>query len=62
MHISMKCLPSKLRVIAVKAPRVLHVGDCGVHTHRCNVQNAPKKVTFYLTLQFQYEREYFMVY
>uniref|UniRef100_A0A915C7L7 Alpha-1,6-mannosyl-glycoprotein 2-beta-N-acetylglucosaminyltransferase n=1 Tax=Parascaris univalens TaxID=6257 RepID=A0A915C7L7_PARUN len=43
MHISMKCLPSKLRVIAVKAPRVLHVGDCGVHTHRCNVQNAPKK-------------------
>uniref|UniRef100_A0A914S4R9 Alpha-1,6-mannosyl-glycoprotein 2-beta-N-acetylglucosaminyltransferase n=1 Tax=Parascaris equorum TaxID=6256 RepID=A0A914S4R9_PAREQ len=27
MHISMKCLPSKLRVIAVKAPRVLHAQD-----------------------------------
>ncbi|VDM40898.1 unnamed protein product [Toxocara canis] len=43
MHISVTCLPSKLRVIALRAPRVLHVGDCGVHTHRCNVQNAPKK-------------------
>ncbi|VDK17387.1 unnamed protein product [Anisakis simplex] len=43
LHISMKCLPKKLRVIALKAPRVIHVGDCGVHTHRCNVQNAPKK-------------------
>ncbi|VDN32622.1 unnamed protein product [Gongylonema pulchrum] len=33
--LSTKCLPTRLRVIVVKAPRVLHVGDCGVHTHRC---------------------------
>lgn len=43
MHLSAKCLPSKLRVITAKAPRVIHVGDCGVHTHRCAVHNAAEK-------------------
>uniref|UniRef100_A0A0R3RM30 Alpha-1,6-mannosyl-glycoprotein 2-beta-N-acetylglucosaminyltransferase n=1 Tax=Elaeophora elaphi TaxID=1147741 RepID=A0A0R3RM30_9BILA len=40
LHVSMKCLPTKLKVITVKAPRVIHIGDCGVHTHRCAVHNA----------------------
>uniref|UniRef100_A0A0N5AD62 Alpha-1,6-mannosyl-glycoprotein 2-beta-N-acetylglucosaminyltransferase n=1 Tax=Syphacia muris TaxID=451379 RepID=A0A0N5AD62_9BILA len=43
MHLSAKCFPSKWRVIAAKAPRVLHIGDCGVHTHRCAVHNAAEK-------------------
>ncbi|KAM3726309.1 Alpha-1,6-mannosyl-glycoprotein 2-beta-N-acetylglucosaminyltransferase [Dirofilaria immitis] len=40
LHVSMKCLPSRLKVITVKAPRVIHIGDCGIHTHRCAVHNA----------------------
>lgn len=43
MHLSAKCFPMKWRVIAAKAPRVLHIGDCGVHTHRCAVHNAAEK-------------------
>lgn len=40
MQLSVKCLPTKLRVIYAKAPRVVHIGDCGVHTHRCQADNA----------------------
>ncbi|VDN01223.1 unnamed protein product [Thelazia callipaeda] len=45
LRVSIKCLPSRLRVIAVKAPRVIHIGDCGVHTHRCAVHNAAAMAT-----------------
>ncbi|VDO36306.1 unnamed protein product, partial [Brugia timori] len=37
LRVSMKCLPARLKVIAVKSPRVIHIGDCGIHTHRCAV-------------------------
>jgi len=40
MQLSVKCLPSKLRVIYSEAPRVIHIGDCGVHTHNCEVDKA----------------------
>ncbi|PAV81013.1 hypothetical protein WR25_06934 [Diploscapter pachys] len=40
MQISTKCLPQRFRVIFAKSPRVLHIGDCGVHTHRCDAHNA----------------------
>uniref|UniRef100_A0AAF5PH13 Alpha-1,6-mannosyl-glycoprotein 2-beta-N-acetylglucosaminyltransferase n=1 Tax=Wuchereria bancrofti TaxID=6293 RepID=A0AAF5PH13_WUCBA len=40
LRVSMKCLPARLKVIAVKSPRVIHIGDCGIHTHRCAVHNA----------------------
>jgi alpha-1,6-mannosyl-glycoprotein beta-1,2-N-acetylglucosaminyltransferase len=43
LQVSLKCMPAKMRVIFAKAPRVLHVGDCGVHTHRCAVHNAAEK-------------------
>ncbi|KAL3095341.1 hypothetical protein niasHS_007440 [Heterodera schachtii] len=40
LQLSVKCLSSKMRVIYTKAPRVLHIGDCGVHTHRCKAERA----------------------
>ncbi|KAI6201300.1 Alpha-1,6-mannosyl-glycoprotein 2-beta-N-acetylglucosaminyltransferase [Aphelenchoides besseyi] len=40
LHISLKCMQPRMRVLLTKAPRVIHVGDCGVHTHRCQVHNA----------------------
>ncbi|TMS36067.1 hypothetical protein L596_003329 [Steinernema carpocapsae] len=40
LQVSLKCMERKMRVIFAKAPRVIHVGDCGVHTHRCAVHNA----------------------
>uniref|UniRef100_A0A914HCW3 Alpha-1,6-mannosyl-glycoprotein 2-beta-N-acetylglucosaminyltransferase n=1 Tax=Globodera rostochiensis TaxID=31243 RepID=A0A914HCW3_GLORO len=40
LQLSVRCLPSKMRVVYTKAPRVLHIGDCGVHTHRCKVDRA----------------------
>lgn len=40
LQVSMKCLAAKMRVIVAKSPRVLHIGDCGVHTHRCAAANA----------------------
>ncbi|CAJ0937615.1 unnamed protein product, partial [Mesorhabditis belari] len=39
LQISVQCLPTRWRVLYTKAPRVLHIGDCGVHTHRCNSKN-----------------------
>ncbi|GMR52390.1 hypothetical protein PMAYCL1PPCAC_22585, partial [Pristionchus mayeri] len=42
LQVSVKCLPQRLAVIFPLAPRVLHIGDCGVHTHRCAVSNAAK--------------------
>ena len=34
MQVSAKCLPQRFRVVFTKSPRVIHIGDCGVHTHR----------------------------
>jgi alpha-1,6-mannosyl-glycoprotein beta-1,2-N-acetylglucosaminyltransferase len=40
LQVSAKCMNPRMKVILSKAPRVIHVGDCGVHTHRCNAQHA----------------------
>uniref|UniRef100_A0A7E4V047 Alpha-1,6-mannosyl-glycoprotein 2-beta-N-acetylglucosaminyltransferase n=1 Tax=Panagrellus redivivus TaxID=6233 RepID=A0A7E4V047_PANRE len=40
LQLSVKCLPTRLKVVVAKSPRVIHVGDCGVHTHRCNKNSA----------------------
>ncbi|KAI6241481.1 Alpha-1,6-mannosyl-glycoprotein 2-beta-N-acetylglucosaminyltransferase [Aphelenchoides fujianensis] len=40
LHISLKCMQPRMRVLLTKSPRVIHVGDCGVHTHRCQAHNA----------------------
>uniref|UniRef100_A0A914YFN5 Alpha-1,6-mannosyl-glycoprotein 2-beta-N-acetylglucosaminyltransferase n=1 Tax=Panagrolaimus superbus TaxID=310955 RepID=A0A914YFN5_9BILA len=39
LAISVKCMKEKMRVITLKSPRVIHVGECGVHVHHqadCN--------------------------
>ncbi|KJH42611.1 N-acetylglucosaminyltransferase II [Dictyocaulus viviparus] len=38
-QVAMHCLPKRFRVIFTKSPRVIHIGDCGLHTHRCNAHN-----------------------
>ncbi|KAI6177063.1 Alpha-1,6-mannosyl-glycoprotein 2-beta-N-acetylglucosaminyltransferase [Aphelenchoides bicaudatus] len=40
LQVSIKCLSARLRVIVAKAPRVIHIGDCGVHTHKCKPHDA----------------------
>ncbi|WKY08695.1 hypothetical protein Q1695_007877 [Nippostrongylus brasiliensis] len=35
LQVAVRCLPQRFRVIFTKSPRVIHIGDCGVHTHRC---------------------------
>ncbi|CAB3397926.1 unnamed protein product [Caenorhabditis bovis] len=40
MQVSAKCVSQRFRVIFAKSPRVLHIGDCGVHTHRCAAHKA----------------------
>uniref|UniRef100_A0AC34RIP0 Alpha-1,6-mannosyl-glycoprotein 2-beta-N-acetylglucosaminyltransferase n=1 Tax=Panagrolaimus sp. JU765 TaxID=591449 RepID=A0AC34RIP0_9BILA len=44
IQISYKCFPQKIVAIYSKSPRVLHIGDCGVHTHKCNSQNTANKM------------------
>ncbi|KAE9554829.1 hypothetical protein FO519_001944 [Halicephalobus sp. NKZ332] len=44
IQISYKCLPKKMMAIYAKSPRVLHIGDCGVHTHKCKSQNTANKI------------------
>jgi alpha-1,6-mannosyl-glycoprotein beta-1,2-N-acetylglucosaminyltransferase len=44
IHMSYECLPSKLIALYAKSPRVLHIGDCGVHTHKCSSQTSANKV------------------
>ncbi|CAK5074057.1 unnamed protein product [Meloidogyne enterolobii] len=56
MQLSVKCLPSKLRVIYAEAPRVIHIGDCGVHTHNCEVDKA---VNVALNLFLQHNSSFF---
>ncbi|XP_012945137.1 alpha-1,6-mannosyl-glycoprotein 2-beta-N-acetylglucosaminyltransferase [Aplysia californica] len=30
-HLSMKCIPNKVRLLVMKASRIFHVGECGMH-------------------------------
>ncbi|XP_074643564.1 alpha-1,6-mannosyl-glycoprotein 2-beta-N-acetylglucosaminyltransferase-like [Tubulanus polymorphus] len=30
-YIGMKCIPGRLKVMALKSPRVFHIGECGIH-------------------------------
>uniref|UniRef100_A0A7I5EBV0 Alpha-1,6-mannosyl-glycoprotein 2-beta-N-acetylglucosaminyltransferase n=1 Tax=Haemonchus contortus TaxID=6289 RepID=A0A7I5EBV0_HAECO len=39
MQVVVRCLPQRFRVIFTKSPRVIHIGDCGLHTHRCNAHD-----------------------
>uniref|UniRef100_A0AC35G6B3 Alpha-1,6-mannosyl-glycoprotein 2-beta-N-acetylglucosaminyltransferase n=1 Tax=Panagrolaimus sp. PS1159 TaxID=55785 RepID=A0AC35G6B3_9BILA len=49
LAISVKCMKEKMRVIITKAPRVLHVGECGVHVHHsadCNKATTAASLLF----------------
>jgi alpha-1,6-mannosyl-glycoprotein beta-1,2-N-acetylglucosaminyltransferase len=35
-HLSMKCIPDKVRLLKMKAARVFHIGECGMHTKSKN--------------------------
>uniref|UniRef100_A0A1I7WN49 Alpha-1,6-mannosyl-glycoprotein 2-beta-N-acetylglucosaminyltransferase n=1 Tax=Heterorhabditis bacteriophora TaxID=37862 RepID=A0A1I7WN49_HETBA len=55
-EISAKCLPQRFRVIFAKSPRVLHIGDCGVHTHRLNYCFVRSLLLFICLLAISYFR------
>ncbi|CAD5216921.1 unnamed protein product [Bursaphelenchus okinawaensis] len=40
LQVSLKCLKEPFYTIVAKSPRVIHVGDCGVHTHKCNIRSS----------------------
>lgn len=41
-HISMKCIPNKIKLLKIKATRVFHIGECGMHTKSKNCDPSPK--------------------
>ncbi|XP_046358531.1 alpha-1,6-mannosyl-glycoprotein 2-beta-N-acetylglucosaminyltransferase-like [Haliotis cracherodii] len=45
-HLSMKCIPNKIRTIKMKASRIFHIGECGMHMKgkSCNPGGKLKKV------------------
>ncbi|CAJ0572501.1 unnamed protein product, partial [Mesorhabditis spiculigera] len=48
LQVSVQCLPARWKVLYTKAPRVLHIGDCGVHTHRCNTKKGVEMAADYV--------------
>jgi alpha-1,6-mannosyl-glycoprotein beta-1,2-N-acetylglucosaminyltransferase len=36
LTVSVNCMKEKMRVITLKAPRVIHVGECGTHSKHCD--------------------------
>ncbi|KAK7110924.1 alpha-1,6-mannosyl-glycoprotein 2-beta-N-acetylglucosaminyltransferase-like [Littorina saxatilis] len=55
-HLSMKCVPNKIRLLKMKATRVFHIGECGMHTKSKNCDPAAKvrQVETQLTQNRQY--------
>lgn len=50
-YISATCMKQKLTVLLMKAPRVFHIGECGVHHKKkdCNSNGELNKATRFLT-------------
>lgn len=44
-HLSSKCIPNSIKVLKMKATRVFHMGDCGVHHKGKNCKPEEKKQT-----------------
>ncbi|KAL8605987.1 hypothetical protein ACOMHN_067170 [Nucella lapillus] len=55
-HLSMKCIPNKIRLLKMKATRVFHIGECGMHTKSkvCDPAAKVSKVEALLTQNKQY--------
>ncbi|XP_059157422.1 alpha-1,6-mannosyl-glycoprotein 2-beta-N-acetylglucosaminyltransferase-like isoform X2 [Physella acuta] len=45
-HLSMKCIPDKIKLLVMKASRIFHVGECGMHkkSSNCYPDNVVKQV------------------
>ncbi|XP_059083271.1 alpha-1,6-mannosyl-glycoprotein 2-beta-N-acetylglucosaminyltransferase-like isoform X3 [Tigriopus californicus] len=39
-HVSSSCLPERMQVLLLKAPRVFHIGECGVHHKKKDCQTS----------------------
>ncbi|KAL4231384.1 hypothetical protein ACF0H5_008963 [Mactra antiquata] len=44
-HLSSKCLPNQMKVLKMKATRVFHMGECGVHHKGKNCKPEEKKAS-----------------
>ncbi|XP_052771570.1 alpha-1,6-mannosyl-glycoprotein 2-beta-N-acetylglucosaminyltransferase-like isoform X2 [Mya arenaria] len=44
-HLSSKCIPNQMKVLKMKATRVFHMGECGVHHKGKNCKPEEKKKT-----------------
>ncbi|XP_041369480.1 alpha-1,6-mannosyl-glycoprotein 2-beta-N-acetylglucosaminyltransferase-like [Gigantopelta aegis] len=55
-HLSMKCIPNKIRLLKMKASRVFHIGECGMHVKgkSCNPDGKLKKVLDLIAKNKQY--------
>ena len=40
MRVNMQCFKERLYVLYAKAPRVFHIGDCGVHHQECDLNSS----------------------
>ncbi|CAG5136087.1 unnamed protein product [Candidula unifasciata] len=43
MHLSMTCIPDKVRLLVMKASRIFHIGECGMHKKSSNCDLAKVK-------------------
>ncbi|KAK0048563.1 alpha-1 6-mannosyl-glycoprotein 2-beta-N-acetylglucosaminyltransferase [Biomphalaria pfeifferi] len=50
-HLSMKCIPDKIKLLVMKASRIFHVGECGMHkkSKNCDPDSVVKQVEARLT-------------
>uniref|UniRef100_A0A0K0FVG4 Alpha-1,6-mannosyl-glycoprotein 2-beta-N-acetylglucosaminyltransferase n=1 Tax=Strongyloides venezuelensis TaxID=75913 RepID=A0A0K0FVG4_STRVS len=42
LHVSLKCMKNRMKALLVTSPRILHIGDCGIHNHDCQSQKSLK--------------------
>ncbi|CEF59747.1 Alpha-1,6-mannosyl-glycoprotein 2-beta-N-acetylglucosaminyltransferase [Strongyloides ratti] len=50
LKISLDCMNNKMKALSITSPRILHIGDCGIHKHDCHSQKSLLKATNLLEL------------
>lgn len=55
-YIGMTCIPTKLRVMVMKSPRIFHIGECGLHAKgkNCNPADRVRYIETLLSDNLQY--------
>uniref|UniRef100_A0A0K0FTG0 Alpha-1,6-mannosyl-glycoprotein 2-beta-N-acetylglucosaminyltransferase n=1 Tax=Strongyloides venezuelensis TaxID=75913 RepID=A0A0K0FTG0_STRVS len=43
LHVSLNCMARRMKALLITSPRILHIGDCGMHTRDCQSQKSLKK-------------------